>query len=43
MFELNSIRKIIHILMGSKFYLNMSLRERHDLIRLIRTNFPYPV
>ncbi|HNQ47087.1 MAG TPA: hypothetical protein PK125_11605 [Syntrophorhabdus sp.] len=34
-------KKIIHILIGSKFYFDLNLVERHDLIRYILRRFPF--
>ncbi|HEY3276557.1 MAG TPA: hypothetical protein VGJ94_08045 [Syntrophorhabdaceae bacterium] len=41
--ELHAMKKIIHILITSKFYLKLSLRERYNLLKLIRQSFPFPV
>ncbi len=42
-YHLNNKRakKIVHILIGSKFYFDLSLVERHDLIRHILRRFPF--
>lgn len=37
----NRVKKIIRILMGSKFYFDLSLSERHSLIRYILCKFPF--
>jgi hypothetical protein len=37
------VRKIIHILINSRFYFDLTLKERYDLIRYILTSFPFPV
>lgn len=34
-------RKIVRILIGSKFYFDLSLPERHSLIRYILSRFPF--
>jgi hypothetical protein len=31
----NKVREVVHILMGSKFYFDLSLQERYDLIRSV--------
>jgi hypothetical protein len=43
MIETNKIRKIIRILIGSRFYFDLSLQERYDLIRYILRKFPFSV
>jgi len=42
-YHLNNKRakKIVHILIGSKFYFDLSLVERHNLIRHILRRFPF--
>jgi hypothetical protein len=39
--EAQSVRKIIHILIGSRFYFELSVRERYELIKYILTSFPF--
>jgi hypothetical protein len=39
--EAQAVRKIIHILIDSRFYFELSLRERHELIKYILKAFPY--
>jgi len=34
-------KEIVHILMESKFYFALSLRERYDLIKNIIRKFPF--
>ncbi len=36
-------RRVIRVLLGSRFYLDLSLRERYDLIRYVLKSFPYNV
>lgn len=43
MIEPKKIRKIIRILMGSRFYFDLPLRERYDLVRYILRKFPFSV
>jgi hypothetical protein len=40
-FDEKRIKKIIHVLIGSKFYFDLSLEERHNLIRYILSRFPF--
>lgn len=37
----NRTKKIVRILIGSKFYFDLSLSERHSLIRYILSRFPF--
>ena len=37
----NRAKKIVRILIGSKFYFDLSLPERHSLIRYILSRFPF--
>ena len=40
---LGKVKKIIRILIGSRFYFDLSLQERYDLIRYILRKFPFSV
>ncbi|OPX98966.1 MAG: hypothetical protein A4E62_02258 [Syntrophorhabdus sp. PtaU1.Bin002] len=40
-FDANRAKKVIRILISSKFYFNLTLQERHGLIRYILSKFPY--
>jgi len=40
-FDEKRVKKIIRILIGSKFYFDLSLPERHSLIRYILSRFPF--
>jgi stress-induced morphogen len=40
-FDGKRARKIVRILIGSKFYFDLSLPERHNLIRHILSRFPF--
>lgn len=40
-FDGKRVKKIIRILIGSKFYFALSLSERHNLIRYILSRFPF--
>jgi len=40
-FDANRAKKVIRILISSKFYFNLTLQERHSLIRYILNKFPY--
>jgi hypothetical protein len=37
----NKVREVIRILMESRFYFTLSVRERYDLIRDILRKFPF--
>ncbi len=37
----NKVREVVRILMESKFYFTLSVRERYDLIRDILRKFPF--
>ena len=41
MTDINKVRKIIRILIESRFYFDLSLQERYDLIRYILRKFPF--
>ncbi|WP_273696835.1 hypothetical protein [Syntrophorhabdus aromaticivorans] len=43
MLETRKMREIIRILMGSRFYFNLSLQERYDLVKYILRKFPFSV
>lgn len=43
MTDINKVRKIIRILIGSRFYFDLSLQERYDLIRYILRKFPFSI
>jgi hypothetical protein len=40
-FDGKRVKKIVRILIGSKFYFDLSLAERHGLIRYILSRFPF--
>jgi hypothetical protein len=40
-FDGSRVKKIVHILMESKFYFDLSLAERRGLIRYILSKFPF--
>jgi hypothetical protein len=40
-FDGKRAQKIVRILIGSKFYFDLSLPERHNLIRYILSRFPF--
>jgi hypothetical protein len=40
-FDGKRVKKIVRILIGSKFYFDLSLTERHGLIRYILSRFPF--
>ena len=40
-FDEKRVKKIVRILIGSKFYFDLSLPERHNLIRYILSRFPF--
>ena len=40
-FDEKRVKKIVRILIGSKFYFDLSLAERHNLIRYILSRFPF--
>jgi hypothetical protein len=42
MWSLKSIRVIIHILMGSRCYFDLDLRERHSLIKYLLGSHSLP-
>jgi hypothetical protein len=39
----NKVREVVRILMGSKFYFDLSLQERYDLIKHILRKFPFSI
>jgi len=41
MTERKKVKKIIRILIGSRFYFDLSLKERYDLIKYIIRKFPF--
>ncbi len=43
MTERTKVKKIIRILIGSRFYFDLSLQERYDLIRYILRKFPFSI
>jgi len=43
MIEQGKVKRIIRILIGSRFYFDLSLQERYDLIRYILRKFPFSV
>ncbi|MCX5810613.1 MAG: hypothetical protein NTX36_14810 [Proteobacteria bacterium] len=34
------VKEIIHILMGSRYYFDLDLRERHNLIKYMLVSYP---
>jgi len=43
MTERKKVKKIIRILIGSRFYFDLTLQERYDLIRYILRKFPFSI
>jgi hypothetical protein len=41
--EKNKVQSIIRILIGSRFYFDLSVQERYDLIKHILCKFPFSI
>lgn len=41
--EKNKVQNIIRVLIGSRFYFDLSVRERYDLIKHILRKFPFSI
>ena len=41
--EKNKVQNIIRVLIGSRFYFDLSVQERYDLIKHILRKFPFSI